>query len=45
MSEWRNVKPLETMAVEIYSDFEAVVLGGTDKEHISSVQLDLDYVS
>lgn len=30
--EWRKITPLETMDVQIYSDFEAVVLGGTDKE-------------
>jgi len=30
--EWRKVTPPETMGVNIYSDFEAVVLGGTDKE-------------
>lgn len=30
--EWRKVTPPEAMAVEIYSDFEAVVLGGGDKE-------------
>ncbi len=30
--EWRKIEPPETMAVEIYSDFEAVVLGSGDKE-------------
>ncbi len=30
--EWRKVTPAETMGVNIYSDFEAAVLGGTDKE-------------
>jgi len=31
---WREVTPLETMAVEIYSDFEALIAGSGDKEHI-----------
>lgn len=30
--EWRAITPKETMAIEIYSDFEATVLGGSDKE-------------
>lgn len=30
--EWRDITPKETMKVEIYSDFEAIVLGGSDKE-------------
>jgi hypothetical protein len=30
--EWRKVTPSADMNVEIYSDFEANILGGTDKE-------------
>ena len=30
--EWRKVTPPDDMKVEIYSDFEAVVLGGSDKK-------------
>ena len=32
--EWRKIDPPEDMGIEIYSDFEAVVLGGADKGHI-----------
>ena len=32
--EWRKIDPPKTMGVEIYSDFEALVLGNTDKDHI-----------
>lgn len=30
--EWRSLTPKETMNVEVYTDFEGVILGGTDKE-------------
>jgi len=30
--EWRAITPKETMKVDIYSDFEAVVLGSSDKD-------------
>lgn len=30
--EWRGITPSEDMQVEIYNDFEANILGGTDKE-------------
>lgn len=30
--EWRKITPKETMKIDIYSDFEAVVLGGADKD-------------
>jgi len=30
--EWRGIVPSEDMQVEIYNDFEANILGGTDKE-------------
>ena len=33
-AEWRKVESPEEFDIEIYSDFEAVVLGGTDKDHI-----------
>ncbi len=32
--EWRKVDLPETTEVDIYSDFEAVILGGGDKDHI-----------
>jgi len=32
--KWRDITPLETMAIGIYSDFEALVAGSGDKEHI-----------
>lgn len=38
--EWRNITPKETMAVQIYSDFEAVVLGGSDKELLLKMKQD-----
>ena len=31
-AEWRGVEPSEEMAIDIYSDFEATILGGSDKE-------------
>jgi len=32
--EWRKIELPEETEIEIYSDFEAVVLGGGDKDHI-----------
>ena len=32
--EWRKIEPPEDMDVNIYSDFEAMILGSGDKEHI-----------
>ena len=31
-AEWRGIEPSEDMAIDIYSDFEATLLGGGDKE-------------
>jgi len=32
--EWRKVQPHEDLAVNIYSDFEAMVIGSGDKDHL-----------
>ena len=40
--EWRKIESPETMAVDIYSDFEAVVLGGSDKELLLKMKQDGD---
>ena len=32
--KWRNIEPPETLAVDIYSDFEATLSGGADKDHL-----------
>jgi len=31
-AEWRGIEPPEEMAIDIYSDFEATLLGGGDKD-------------
>ena len=37
-AEWRKIDPHETMAVDIFHDFEATVLGGGDKDLIHKIR-------